>query len=147
MYLYASKYISNFDNDIQHNNLIKIIGLEPSDLKFNSQSGSTINITVGYWRKANAVHDWFVQNIQNGEDDCQKYYVEREDLATLRNLCQNQIDNPTEDILPPTSGFFFGSTEKDEWYFEQLKYTVKMIDFILNNKNFEDFEFYYQSSW
>ena len=30
---------------------------------------------VGYWRKANAIHDWFVKHVQDGEDDC-KYHQE-----------------------------------------------------------------------
>ena len=25
---------------------------------------------VGYWRKANQIHNWFVENVQDGEDDC-----------------------------------------------------------------------------
>ena len=25
---------------------------------------------VMYWRKANYIHNWFVENIQNGSDDC-----------------------------------------------------------------------------
>ena len=25
---------------------------------------------AAYWRKANQIHNWFVENIQDGEDDC-----------------------------------------------------------------------------
>lgn len=25
---------------------------------------------IAYWRKANAIHRWFVDNVQNGTDDC-----------------------------------------------------------------------------
>lgn len=38
---------------------------------------------VGYWRKANQIHNWFVQNIQNGEDDCGNYSVDKEKLQEL----------------------------------------------------------------
>ena len=38
---------------------------------------------VGYWRKANAIHKWFVDNIQNGNDDCKEYYVTTENLQNL----------------------------------------------------------------
>src|SRR4051812_47458722 len=38
---------------------------------------------VGYWRKANAVHKWFVENVQDGKDDCGSYYVSREQIGEL----------------------------------------------------------------
>ena len=42
---------------------------------------------VGYWRKANAIHKWFVDNVQNGEDDCGDYSVSKELLEELLNDC------------------------------------------------------------
>jgi hypothetical protein len=38
---------------------------------------------VAYWRKANHIHQWFVENVQGGEDNCQEYRVSREQLQTL----------------------------------------------------------------
>jgi hypothetical protein len=38
---------------------------------------------VGYWRKANAIHKWFVDNVQDGVDDCGEYSVSREQLLEL----------------------------------------------------------------
>ena len=35
----------------------------------------SISERIGYWRKANQIHNWFVENVQGGEDDCKKYYV------------------------------------------------------------------------
>ena len=31
--------------------------------------------TVCEWRKANAIHKWFVDHVQDGEDDCGRYPV------------------------------------------------------------------------
>lgn len=42
---------------------------------------------VGYWRKANAIHKWFVDNVQKGEDDCGRYEVSKENLEELLNDC------------------------------------------------------------
>lgn len=44
---------------------------------------------VGYWRKANHIHSWFVENIQDGADDC-KYHreVTKEDLEELLDVCE-----------------------------------------------------------
>lgn len=38
---------------------------------------------IYYWRKANAIHNWFVENIQCGNDDQDCYRVEKRDLEVL----------------------------------------------------------------
>jgi hypothetical protein len=42
---------------------------------------------VGYWRKANAIHKWFVDNVQNEVDDCGYYEVSKEQLEELLDIC------------------------------------------------------------
>lgn len=44
--------------------------------------------TVVYWRKANAIHKWFVDNVQHGTDDCGVHDVGIEQLRDLRNRCE-----------------------------------------------------------
>jgi len=46
---------------------------------------------LGYWRKANAIHAWFVKNVQNGIDECQEANVTREQLTELKSLCERVI--------------------------------------------------------
>ncbi len=54
---------------------------------------------VGYWRKVNAVHNWFVENIQCGEDDCQYHReVTAEDLRNLIGLCTRVLS--TVQLVP-----------------------------------------------
>lgn len=43
---------------------------------------------VMYWRKANPIHNWFVQNIQGDNDDCGVYEVSKDELKELLNLCE-----------------------------------------------------------
>lgn len=49
---------------------------------------------VGYWRKANEIHNWFVENVQDGEDDCD-YHNEctREILEDLLHTCKIVLDS------------------------------------------------------
>lgn len=47
------------------------------------------------WRKANAIHAWFVKNVQDGKDDCKEYYVSTEQLRELRDLCV-KVTNASE---------------------------------------------------
>lgn len=108
---------------------------------------ASLEIKVAYWRKQNAIHNWFVQECQNGEDECQTVFVGREKLEELRDLCRKVLaDNSLADELLPTSnGFFFGTTDYGEWYIEGLTYTADTIDKLLTMPSEWDFE--YSSSW
>ena len=143
MYLNAERYLWGHDEGDKQisENIGQLIGL-PADRKVK-----TIAVEAGYWRKANQIHHWFVQNVQDGEDDCRSAYVSQEKLTELRELCQRAIDNPEQAhlILPRTEGFFFGNKEYDQWYFEQLKDTIEVIDNALAMP--EQWEFNYTSSW
>lgn len=39
------------------------------------------------WRKANHIHNWFVHNVQGGDDDCKDHRVSRDQLKELLDLC------------------------------------------------------------
>lgn len=60
-----------------------------------------------------------------------------------------KITNPgvVADILPTTSGFFFGSTEYDEWYLRDIENTIEQINTILDETDFEEDVILYTSSW
>lgn len=155
MYLYAEKYVSGYDYSTGDaklsagvKKLARQAGLRSSDLKFSGFGSAVIRITVGYWRKANAIHNWFVKNVQDGEDECKPHCVSEDQLKRLRDDCRwalNHRDDST--VLEPASGFFFGSTERDEYYYDNLKTTIEIIDNIINNNRFKGLGIYYRSSW
>lgn len=105
-----------------------------------------IRVAVAYWRKANAVHKWFVENVQGGEDECEEFEVTREQLIELRDLCAAVLEDPSTapERLETMPGFFFGTYGYDEWYFEYLGDTVKQIEAVLK---LEDVSLSYRSSW
>lgn len=104
---------------------------------------------AAYWRKANQIHDWFVQNVQDGVDECDEYLVTREQLMSLVETCQKVLADRdlAEELLPTTSGFFFGSTDYDQYYFEDLEATVEKITVALDRYSGIGTQFYYQASW
>lgn len=106
----------------------------------------TIAFTVAYWRKANQIHNWFVKEIQDGEDNCQKSYVSKEYLKDLVCLCEEVLADHTkaEELLPSSNGFFFGNTDYDEYYYADLEDTIKQIKPLLT---LEGYDFYYHASW
>ena len=110
-------------------------------------SDSSMHDEVGYWRKANAIHGWFVENVQNGVDDCGEYVVSLDQLKALKGLCEAVLLNKDKAgvLLPSRQGFFFGAYGYDEWYFADIADTIKILDKALEQS--EDVEFIYQSSW
>ena len=85
---------------------------------------------VGYWRKANQIHNFFVEKCGHGVDHCQSIDVSLEMLTKLLDNCKQILEDHSkaEELLPTRSGFFFGDTEYDEYYFEDIEYTVKLLE-------------------
>lgn len=140
----------------------------------------TIFEQIGYWRKANHIHNWFVENVQDGIDECDTYEVTKEQLEDLLNVCRKVLDGSklvkgkvvngqkyengkmvniyqdgeyiedssvAKELLPTTSGFFFGGTEYDEWYYKDVENTISIIENVLRTTDFEHEVVMYHSSW
>lgn len=139
---------------------------------------SYVNEEIITWRKANQIHNWFVHHVQNGEDDCQDYFVSAEEVRQLIGDCEKVLqdcklvpgkvwagtahkdgkteelyeeglvvedDSTAKSILPTSSGFFFGSTQYDEWYVQDLQRSVDALKEALDRD--VDADFTYWSSW
>ena len=104
---------------------------------------------IAYWRKANQIREWFNSHLENGVENCEYVQVSKEDLEQLLEDCKMVLENHdlAEELLPTSSGFFFGSTLYDDWYFEDLKDTVKMLEQILEEIDFENEKVYYYEWW
>lgn len=148
MHLTKSTYIGA---EYDHRKISGTIKLkkEGKDIFIKSRRVSEIRESVAYWRKANAIHAWFVSNCQDGNDDCKEYDVTQEQLEELRGICEKIMNNPIEgeNLLPTQDGFFFGSTEYDEYYMEDIKQTKRMLDGILSEATDNDVSYYYRASW
>ena len=111
-----------------------------------------VDYKVGYWRKANAIHQWFVDNCQDGNDDCRDYYVSENKAQKLLDLCNKVIADHSlaKETLPTQSGFFFGSQAYDEWYFEDIAYTKDLLEKVLaflETEEGKEYRILYSSSW
>jgi hypothetical protein len=146
MYLNKRTYVQQWEhNKPEEQYSVEVTkGGKPTKIKPNKVK--YIIEEAGYWRKQNQIHRWFVENIQNGTDDCGEYYVSKADLETLLELCEKvKADNSLADeLLPGASGFFFGGTEYDEWYFNGIDNTIEILKEALEDENGE---YLYSSSW
>jgi hypothetical protein len=154
MYLTAEAYTSGYTSTQLNAALVGVIGGNRPPA-IDDSGCITVEVGVMYWRKANAIHRWFVENVQSGEDDCEKRCVSREDLRALMALCDQVLAarNPdqAEEMLPTESGFFFGSTDYDDWYWKDIQDTadgLHRIDaWIASDEGSSNWDFYYRSSW
>lgn len=158
MYLNAKKYIhkvdwqqidrDGLDNAKPTDEWQKIVELANlQDIAVNDVYGAQVEVVAAYWRKANQIHKWFVDNVQRGEDNCAEYYVSIDALKELRNTCMHALSTQDPEVLPPQSGFFFGSTEIDEYYWQDIQGTVSKLNKILESADIEKISYYYSSSW
>ena len=142
MYLSAKRYLFSFN---EHDKALA----DKIDAELGASSlGHTNEIRkeAFYWRKAWAIHHWFVINAQNGEDDCKEYWVERYQLQELLDTLKKVDENPSlaEDILPLQAD----DDQGKEWELEQIRRTIPALDKLINDESLKDkWDFYYSSSW
>ena len=147
MYLTAERYVSDYDE--KDKELVEQLAKLPVNSKFGRINSITTDFM--YWRKANAIHKWFVDEKQGGVDECQKTWLNISDLLELLDVCKKVYDDHSlaPELLPTVSGFFFGDTVYDEYFFEQVKYTIDRLSELLTipEEEVERWSFCYQSSW
>jgi len=152
MYLSKKTYIGA---NYEHRNVKAKLTIKVGDdlININPKRLSSIEESIGYWRKANHIHKWFVDNVQGGEDDCKEYYVSKEQLEKLLADCELVLKAKkrkemeiVEETLPTQQGFFFGGGEYDKYYFISIKDTIKIIKDILK-EDLTNADIYYNSSW
>ena len=156
---YCSKYHQDKGSDLALEYPKDITEFIPNltDLSISRQT----NYEVGYWRKANHIHNWFIQNCAykdecgNPIDDCRPIEITVDKLEKLLDDCKKVLADHylAESLLPTQSGFFFGSTRYDEYYFDEIERTIKIIEpvikFIKHKLEIGSYiwEVYYQASW
>ena len=120
------------------------------------------------WRKANQIHRWIIDNSEETLEEERTTIISMGKLKELleiindiihltpkEKMCirlQNGLDfnvEKAQKLLPTCSGFFYGGTEYDEWYLEQLIETKEFLEKIINNDKLGnlDRKLKYIASW
>lgn len=175
MYLGVRKYISQTDwsrigeyrekgydqmpDNPDYKKLIDILDFDGM-VDNAGHGGAYVVANAVYWRKANHIHRWFVDNCADGVDDCNPVWVPEEKLEKLyeivcKVLANREDEEVAKELLPPESGFFFGATEIGDWYWEDLEYTRDSLRDLLKahkEKSMVDgrdvsIDFEYHASW
>jgi hypothetical protein len=159
MYLHKETYVGaqHEYRDVQGTINLTCKGDNDEREKIDIVFHKVVSITehVLYWRKANHIHKWFVDNVQNGKDDCEEYHVFRSTLEELFQVCDELLRVPEGDernnlamkLLPPQQGFFFGTYDINEWYWNEVIKTHECLKAILDEPYNINISYKYQSSW
>ena len=146
---WKEEYKEEFTKENENVNKLMEI-MDVGNLVDNPRTAYTfVKVEVGYWRKANAIHKYFVDKCANGKDDCEEVYVYQENFEELMSICNQLLESKDTELamklLPTASGFFFGGVEYDEWYFKDLEHTRDILKKVLADKH--DFDYIYRASW
>lgn len=155
MYLYKRSYVKDSEfSKSRYNTTVKLNGKVREDIK--PERVSYVIEEVGYWRKFNALHAYIVNRHADGIDECQEIELDTSDLEVIIEMMEiiksSGYDKETaKRLLPPQSGFFFGSQEIDEWYQQDVDNTIEIIGQLLQEdstlKDVWPPHYYYQASW
>jgi hypothetical protein len=142
MYLNAKRFLWHSEDDLATNIKNNFPDL-PEHMRIKE-----VTIEAMYWRKANAIHKWFVDKVQDGEDNCREFEVSLEQLEELLEVIDAVLDHPERagELLPPQEGFFFGGTDMDDWYWQDLKRTQSELQELFT-RDWRSWDFYYRASW
>lgn len=169
MYLTGRKYLGCKYNEKDEKIKIEVKAeweTQPETYNIDIRDIDSIVFDLGQWRKANAIHKWFVDKCFSGNYDDyrgEEIEVEKKQLIELKELCKDVREqvSKAKDIetkraiikkmLPMQNGFFFGYTEEDEgieYYMQDLRDTIKIIDSALKKmEKYKIYEIYYSASW
>lgn len=105
---------------------------------------------LAIWRKNNAIHNYVCTHIAHKTDiNLQNIPLKKKDLqklydTTLKVLDKRNLETSIK-LLPTVKGFFFGSTEYMDFYYEQIKTASDDIHKVLTETDFKNNNVYYHS--
>jgi hypothetical protein len=127
MYLYKKTNVSEEYSHVGIETDIKVIKkTEDGEVEFKFGKISTITERLLYWRKANHIHGWFSRKL-GGVGNYKPVEVNPDLLVELYDDCVRATITKDESIFEPTEGFFFGAATIDEWYWDDLLRTIRLI--------------------
>lgn len=105
----------------------KILDLPELEAKLDAEIKGSYEEYDAYFRKVNFLFAYF----ENAGKMIDQYYafVDKEDVDDIIDRCERVLadHNLATELLPTQSGFFFGSTDYDNWYFSDVKDCLRQM--------------------
>ena len=114
----ATEYLKSIDE--RNSKLIK--ELEDENEKINPWN------EVAYFRKVNFLIPFF-----GYKENCSNIEIDKYQVEDLIEACKEVLANHDKAsfLLPTQAGFFFGSTDYDDWYFDDVQNVKEKFEEIL----------------
>lgn len=119
-----------------------------------SRNDSGNRAEVHYWRKANSIHNWILKETgtpsdfnagDNGIELTKDMLIKFVEQA--ETVLRDKSDETSARLIPSCSGFFFGNTAYDEWYYKDIESTAEKFKQLINTFDFETYELVYSCWW
>lgn len=143
MYMYRKLYIKNWEH--QKEDRYEVTVKRNGEVLEDWSNPTYIEKEVGYWRKFNALHGYIVNEFAGGLDNCEQIYLSKEDLQKILDTLIDTYETKDASKLPPTEGFFFGSTDVDEYYWDDVKESIEAFKTYV--ADYEWVDYFYTASW
>lgn len=101
--------------------------------------------SIAYFRKSNFLYSYFESDMN---DEGTMAVVDKWAVEDIIQRCKEVLadHSQAEELLPTTDGFFFGSTDYDELYFDKVEDVLKKFEKLLSEFD-NDKYFYYIHFW
>ena len=78
---------------------------------------------IGYFRKVNFLIPFFESQLGCEIENLRKIKIDKEDAEELLRRCSAVLDDHSraKELLPTQEGFFFGNTDYNDYYFEDVE--------------------------
>ena len=111
---------------------------------------NALHSDIAYFRKVNFLLPYF-----GYEENCSNIVIDRCEIEELVNVCKkvldakntNEAESVADELLPTEAGFFFGSTDYDEWYFNDVREVADKFTEILDTFDFDENELVMSCWW
>lgn len=94
-------------------------------------------VEIGYFRKVN-----FLMGVFDREQTGEYIKIDKHDLLDLQERCKTVLEHrdtaTANAFLPPQSGFFFGGTDINDYYFSDVEDVADWLETILPTLDDED---------
>ena len=105
---------------------------------------------VAYFRKVNFLLPYF-----NYEENCSEIVIDKYEVEELIEDCErvlaakdtDEAESVANELLPTEEGFFFGNTDYDEWYFNDVREVADKFTEILDTFDFDENELVMSCWW
>ena len=148
MYMFKCKAPAYIDVCSEKRKVVKLCQEALDNMAYERAQSECISF-VDYWRYANQIYRWFLENTEVEYEDSGPYRIKWEELLLLKATCRQVLESGVdkngepvaavcEKLLPTLDGPCFGDTHYDANYFEEIRLTHDLLVELLETSDWDE---------